>query len=100
MKPTRTHIGVPGAYTTSHTASNGSCPQQAFDEAPSQDLWHRGTECDSGATVTLFSQRARARYHIQRHPCLSLMHTVLYTNENAAKMALPRTHWHEQLLTA
>eukprot|EP01046_Picozoa_sp_COSAG06_P107177 COSAG06_NODE_53493_length_299_cov_8.900000_1_plen_26_part_01 len=26
------------------------------------------------------------------------MHIVLYTNENAAKMALPRTHWHEQLL--
>ena len=33
---------------------DGSCPQQAFDEAPSQDLWHRGTDCDSGTTVTLF----------------------------------------------
>ena len=79
---------------------DGSCRQQAFDEAPSQDLLHRGTDCDSGATVTLFSQRAQPRHRIQRHPCLSLMHTVLYTNENAAKMALPRTHWHRQVLTA
>eukprot|EP01046_Picozoa_sp_COSAG06_P003261 COSAG06_NODE_124_length_22969_cov_136.895310_20_plen_39_part_01 len=39
--------------------------------------------------MTLFSQRAQPRHRIQRQPCLSLMHTVLYTNENAAKMALP-----------
>ena len=32
-------------------------------------------------------------------PPLPLAHAPCYTDENTAKMALPRTHWHRQVLT-
>eukprot|EP01046_Picozoa_sp_COSAG06_P095170 COSAG06_NODE_41298_length_392_cov_391.252560_1_plen_58_part_10 len=49
-----------------------------------------GVQWKKPSNETELTRPAQPRHRIQRQPCLSLMHTVLYTNENAAKMALPR----------